>query len=491
MPREGVSGGEAVHSTDPTEVPSLSFNRVQYVILLVAVVVVHRRLGVRGQNWLVLVASYVFYGAWDWRFLSLLAVSTLVDFSVARGIRASDDARRRLLLLRVSLATNLGILGMFKYFGFFAESFEALAGRLGMGVSWPTLAIVLPVGISFYTFQTLSYTIDVYRGKVAATDDLLAFAVYVAFFPQLVAGPIERAGRLLPQFMARRPPAPSDRVWSGVHLIALGLVKKVAIADAVAPLVDAAFSEAGSASGFTLALGVVGFGIQIYGDFSGYSDIARGSARLLGVELMRNFEQPYLSTSITEFWRRWHISLSTWLRDYLYIPLGGNRGTAGRTSRNLMVTMLLGGLWHGAAWTFVVWGGLHGLYLLVHRRVGRGPVERSGLPRWGEVPAVAVTWLVVHVAWVFFRADGFGQAVDVLSGIVTWRAGAVDRTALVMVPVALAATLFIDVAQRVDGRHSAIAHWRPVARGVAYGVGAAAFLVFAGQAPVPFIYFQF
>jgi alginate O-acetyltransferase complex protein AlgI len=235
----------------------------------------------------------------------------------------------------------------------------------------------------------------------------------------------------------------------------------------------------------------VGFGIQIYGDFSGYSDIARGSARLLGVELMRNFEQPYLSTSITEFWRRWHISLSTWLRDYLYIPLGGNRGTAGRTSRNLMVTMLLGGLWHGAAWTFVVWGGLHGLYLLVHRRVGRGAVERSGLPRWREVPAVAVTWLVVHVAWVFFRADGFGQAVDVLSGIVTWRAGAVDRTALVMVPVALAATLFIDVAQRVDGRHSAIAHWRPVARGVAYGVGAAAFLVFAGQAPVPFIYFQF
>ena len=293
----------------------LSLDSVDYVVVLGVTVLLHRRLGLRGQNVLLLIASYLFYGLWDWRFPSLLALSTLVSFTVARRMPAAHSGWRR-ALLQMSLVTNLGILALFKYFGFFVESFSELLAQFGYEASRTTLTIVLPVGISFYTLQALSYTIDVYRRELEPTDDLLAFAVYVAFFPQLVAGPIERAGRLLPQFTTTRRLASRERIGSGLHLIGLGLVKKVALADGVAPFVASAFEEPSSTGCITLMLAVVGFGVQIYGDFSGYSDLARGSARLFGVELMHNFEQPYLSRSITEFWRRWHISLSTWLRDY-------------------------------------------------------------------------------------------------------------------------------------------------------------------------------
>lgn len=466
----------------------MQFNSWSYVALLVVVVVVHRFVGRRAQNVLVLVASYVFYGVWDWRFLTLLWLSTVVDYTVGRRIEATEDPRRRLLLLRVSLVTNLGILGTFKYLGFFVDSFVDLADRVGFAVSAPTLAIVLPVGISFYTFQTLAYTIDVYRREIPATRDPLAFAVYVAFFPQLVAGPIERAGRLLPQFERRREPPSRDQVWSGIHLIAQGLVKKVAIADAVAPFVNDAFERSADAGMAALTLGVVGFGLQIYADFSAYTDIARGSARLLGIELVRNFEQPYLSTSITDFWRRWHMSLSTWLRDYLYIPLGGNR--TGHTTRNLLLTMLLGGLWHGAAWTFVIWGGLHGLYLVVHRRMGRGEAH-PGLPRVTELPALVVTWLAVHLAWVLFRAVSLDQAWQVIGGIGSWQVGWFDPTALWVVGIAFLATVAMDVDLRRRNAQRVFTTTAPVARGLAYAAGLIAFVVFSGAEPVPFIYFQF
>ena len=415
----------------------MAFNSFEYLAFLLVVVAVHGLLGRRGQNSLVLVASYLFYAAWDWRFLSLLWVSTATDFVVGRRMGAATDDRQRRRLVAISVAVNLGMLASFKYFNFFVESAEVLFESVGINPDWPTLNVILPVGISFYTFQTLSYTIDVYRRRIEPTSDFLAFAVFVAFFPQLVAGPIERARRLLPQFEVRRRVARGEDLWSGLHLIGLGLFKKVVIADAVAPHVNRAFAAADTAGWITLVVGIVGFSLQIYGDFSGYSHIARGSARLLGVDLMVNFNQPYLSRNITQFWRTWHISLSTWLRDYLYIPLGGSRGSDRRTYRNLMLTMLLGGLWHGAAWTFIVWGGLHGTYLAFHRRFrNRSARTETDMPRLKDLPMVLFTFTGVSLTWIFFRAATFTDAWAYLTGIVTFRPGEVARTAVwIILPV--------------------------------------------------------
>jgi D-alanyl-lipoteichoic acid acyltransferase DltB (MBOAT superfamily) len=470
----------------------MTFNSFEYAALLAAVVVVYWRLSRRGQNVLLLVASYVFYGWWDWRFLPLIWVSTAVDFVVARLLGVEERGRRRRVLLAVSVAVNLGILGFFKYFGFFVESAVGALGRLGFDVAEPSLQIVLPVGISFYTFQTMSYTIDVYRRRLAPTHDLLSFAVYVAFFPQLVAGPIERAERLLPQFEEARPRPELSRVAAGLQLIFLGLVKKVAIADALAPVVEDVFGRAATAGWMELAVGVLAFTIQIYCDFSGYSSIARGSARLLGIELVRNFEQPYLSRNVTYFWQTWHISLSTWLRDYLYVPLGGNRGGRAATARNLMITMLLGGLWHGAAWTFVVWGGLHGVYLAAHRVMrSRSPGSATAMIGWRDVPAVAGTFALVSLTWIPFRASSFTEAFEYAGGLVSLRPGPMPVDALALLLPAIAVILTIDLAQRRSGRHTVVLTWPVAARGLAYGLGVVAMIVFSGQPAVPFLYFQF
>lgn len=361
------------------------FNSFEYAVFLPVVLVLYWTVLRKRQNSLLLVASYFFYAAWDWRFLGLLMLSTIVDFCVGRTLGTRNEAATRKRLVGLSLAINLGVLGFFKYFNFFAESFADFMGRFGLAPDTPTLKVILPVGISFYTFQTLAYTIDVYRRKKEPEQNLLDFAVYVAFFPQLVAGPIERAQRLLPQIKTPRTSINYEQIRSGLFLILLGLVRKVVIADSLAPIVNEAFRTADSAGAVTLMVGIVAFALQIYGDFAGYSDIARGSSRLLGIELMENFNQPYLSRNITHFWRTWHISLSTWLRDYLYIPLGGNRKGVSKTYRNLMLTMLLGGLWHGAAWTFVVWGGLHGLYLVVHRRVRHITMRTRPIRSCGEI----------------------------------------------------------------------------------------------------------
>ncbi|MDH3307378.1 MAG: MBOAT family protein [Acidimicrobiia bacterium] len=470
----------------------MAFNSVQYAVLLLVVLAVYRLSGRRVQNVVLLVASYVFYGAWDWRFLSLLWVSTLVDYVVGLRLGATNDPLRRRRLLWASMASNLGILGFFKYFNFFAESATALLDGLGLEADPFTLRVVLPVGISFYTFQTMSYTIDIYRREMEPTRDLLSFAVFVAFFPQLVAGPIERARYLLPQFTTDRRPTTGTQFATGAYLIFIGLFKKVVVADALAPFVQDTFANAGTAGWMQLLVGVYAFSLQIYGDFSGYSSIARGSARLLGIDLMVNFNQPYLSRNITEFWRTWHISLSTWLRDYLYIPLGGNRASPVTTRRNLMITMLLGGLWHGAAWTFVVWGGLHGIYLAIHRRfrmdIRHGETAAPGLR---DIPAILVTFHLVALSWVFFRADGFSQALDVLTGIVTFRPGPVPYGTLwVLLPVALA-SLGIDLVQRRTGRHEGLLEWPAPARGLVYGLVALSIVVFSGQPVVPFLYFQF
>lgn len=468
------------------------FNSFQYAVFLPVVLVLYWTVLRKRQNSLLLVASYVFYAAWDWRFLGLLMLSTIVDFYVGRTLGTHNEAATRKRLVGLSLLVNLGILGFFKYFNFFAESFADLTGRFGLAPSTATLQIVLPVGISFYTFQTLAYTIDVYRRKKAPEQSLLDFAVYVAFFPQLVAGPIERAQRLLPQIKTPRTSLSYEQIRSGVFLILIGLVRKVVIADSMAPIVNDAFRNADRAGAATLMVGVVAFALQIYGDFAGYSDIARGSSRLLGIELMENFNQPYLSRNITHFWRNWHISLSTWLRDYLYIPLGGNRKGTAKTYRNLMLTMLLGGLWHGAAWTFVVWGGLHGLYLIVHRQVRhitkKGPTDSF---EWRDVLPAFVTFNLVNVTWIFFRAESFTQAFDYLGGLVTLRPGSLVLREAAMLLIVFTVSISLDLIQRNMHSHTAIQQLPALVRGLAYGSMALAVILWSGGTPVPFIYFQF
>ncbi|MFT4705798.1 MAG: alginate O-acetyltransferase complex protein AlgI [Bradymonadia bacterium] len=368
------------------------------------------------QNVVLLVSSYVFYGWWDYRFLSLVALSTIVDFVIARQLDATDDKRRRKLLVSTSVVVNLGILGVFKYAGFFVASAQAALLSLGVQANVQVLEILLPVGISFYTFQTLSYTIDVYRREMPASRDLLAFGCYVAFFPQLVAGPIERATRLLPQF--ERPRAVTHEQWrSGLTLILYGFIKKIAVADQMSPYVDLVYAEgATEASGPLIFAATLAFAVQIYADFSAYSDIARGTARWLGIELCVNFDQPYRSRTPSEFWRRWHISLSSWLRDYLYIPLGGNRGSEWFTYRNLCLTMLLGGLWHGAAWNFVLWGAFHGAILAVYRFAKIDRKLRNASAATGY-SAQVVFFLLTLYGWLLFRAHSWDQVVELTLGL--------------------------------------------------------------------------
>ncbi len=362
------------------------FNSLEFVVFFAVVLALYSVLNHPRQNALLLVASYVFYGAWDYRFLLLLIGTTLVDYAVGLAIdRRSDPAARRRILM-FSIVANLGVLGVFKYFNFFADSLVEFAGLFGLSVSPVTLNIVLPVGISFYTFQSMAYTIDVYRGHLKPCRSLPDFALYVTFFPQLVAGPIERATHLLPQIYARRVMT-AEKIGSGLSLIALGFFKKVVMADNLAPTVNEIFAKQGGYTAEEVLVGAIFFAFQIYGDFSGYTDIARGTSRVLGFELMDNFREPYFARSPSDFWQRWHISLSTWLRDYLYISLGGNRGGRLTTYRNLILTMLLGGLWHGAAWNFVWWGLYHGTLLVGYRwyeeRFGRSTVRISLLPRQG------------------------------------------------------------------------------------------------------------
>lgn len=471
----------------------MTFNSVTFFAFLVLVLVVYWGSQRQYRNIVLLVASYVFYGWWDWRFLALLATTTIIGFGGGRLMHRSGSDRRRSLLLLVSVVVNLGILATFKYAGFFADSFTSIADTLGFEADAITLNVVLPVGISFYTFQTMSYSFDIYRRRIEPTRSIIDFGTYVAYFPQLVAGPIERAQRLLPEITRRNKAFPrGEHLSEALRLILWGLFKKVVIADGVGRVVNDAFATPDEWSWVALLAAVLGFSIQIYGDFSGYTDIARGVSRLLGIDLILNFSEPYLSRNITEFWRRWHISLSTWLRDYLYIPLGGNRGSTLATYRNLMLTMLLGGLWHGAAWTFVVWGGLHGIYLIIHRLATGGRVD-PGEVRIRQVPAILFTNLAVMVAWIFFRADSFGQAWTIIRRIATLKSGAIAKSDVALVALFVTIVMILDLAQRRILRKPELGSYtlRPVQNGLLAGAMVAALIVFSGGAPVPFIYFQF
>lgn len=399
------------------------FNSLPFAIFLPVVfglywaIGAHRR---RGQNALVLTASLFFYGWWDWRFLSLMVISTVTDYVVGLQLERTESARKRRLLLAVSLAVNLGLLGVFKYYDFFAESLAGvLRASVGFEADARLLNLVLPVGISFYTFQTLSYSIDVFRRRIPASHDFVEFATFVTFFPQLVAGPIERAEQLLPQFQRERE-FDLDTATLGLRQILWGLFKKVAIADTAALFVDPVFAAPSEFAAPWLWLAALLFSVQIYCDFSGYSDIAIGTARLFGIRLMQNFAYPYFSRDIAEFWRRWHISLSTWFRDYVYFPLGGSRGGRWLTLRNVTLVFLVSALWHGANWTFIVWGAIHvamyvPLLLSASNRNHLGDAaENRVLPDLAESRRIAVTFLLVTVAWVFFRADSITAAIDYL-----------------------------------------------------------------------------
>ncbi|MBK6264509.1 MBOAT family protein [Marivirga sp. S37H4] len=374
------------------------------------------------QNFFLLVVSYVFYGWWDWRFLSLIAFSSVVDFLCAQQIEKSDLKSHKKLFLWISILINLGFLGFFKYFNFFIESFTDMMAMMGLQTNPYSLNVILPVGISFYTFQTMSYTIDVYRGKMMASKDPVSFFAYVSFFPQLVAGPIERAVNLLPQFKFKRNFS-YEQGADGMRLILWGVFKKVVIADNCAIFVNQIFNNYETASGPELILGAVFFAFQIYGDFSGYSDIAIGTAKLFGFDLMTNFRTPYFSRDMAEFWRRWHISLSTWFRDYVYIPLGGSRVSKGRAIFNTFMIFIVSGFWHGANWTFIVWGALNAIYFLPlllrnKNRVNKDTVaENRILPNFKELWQMGLTFTLTCVAWIFFRAESVGEAFNYIFSI--------------------------------------------------------------------------
>ena len=401
------------------------FNSLDFAIFLPIVFVLYWfvcQKNLKLQNFLVLVASYVFYGWWDIRFLSLIVFTTLVDYVVGRRLEVEERKGKRKMLLWISIVVNLGFLGFFKYYNFFLDNFLAAFSFFGQEISVNSLNIILPVGISFYTFQTMSYTIDVYRRKLAPTKDIVAFSAFVGFFPQLVAGPIERASNLLPQFYAKRSFKYQYAV-DGLRQILWGLFKKIVIADNCAEYANEIFTYYPDYGGSTLVLGALFFTFQIYGDFSGYSDIAIGVSRLFGFNLMRNFAYPYFSRDIAEFWRRWHISLSTWFRDYLYIPIGGSRGGTGMKIRNTFIIFIVSGFWHGANWTFIIWGALNALYFLPlllakKNRANLGIVaEGRMLPSLREAFAMLSTFALTVLAWIFFRADNLTHAWEYISGI--------------------------------------------------------------------------
>jgi len=401
------------------------FNSIDFAIYLPIVFLLYwfvLQKDLKVQNFFLVIASYVFYGWWDWRFLSLIMFSSIVDYSVGIGLSKYEEKTKRRLLLITSILVNIGLLGFFKYYNFFAESFADSFTFFGGHIDPNRLNIVLPVGISFYTFQTLSYSIDVYRKKLEPTKDIISFFAFVSFFPQLVAGPIERAKNLLPQFYVKRS-FDTHKAIDGLRQILWGLFKKIVIADKAAEYVNEIFANHADHSGSTLLLGVVLFAFQIYADFSGYSDIAIGIARLFGFDLMRNFAFPYFSRDIAEFWRRWHISLSTWFRDYLYIPLGGSRGNTWNKIRNIFIIFIVSGFWHGANWTFIVWGALNALYflplLLLKRNRNHLDIVAQGkiLPSLRELFGIATTFFITCLAWVFFRAENLGHAFSYLDGI--------------------------------------------------------------------------
>lgn len=477
------------------------FNSIDFAIFLPVVFILYwfiTNKSLKLQNFLIVAASYLFYGWWDWRFLFLVFFSTVVDYLIGLGLSKEENKVKRKFLLWSSILVNLGLLGFFKYYNFFLDNFITAFTFFGTEINANSLNIILPVGISFYTFQTLSYTIDVYKRRLEPARDLIAFSAFVSFFPQLVAGPIERATNLLPQFYIKRTFHYSKAI-DGLRQILWGLFKKIVIADNCAEYANMIFNNSDGYSGSTLVLGALFFTFQIYGDFSGYSDIAIGTSRLFGFDLMRNFAFPYFSRDIAEFWRRWHISLSTWFRDYLYIPLGGSQGGTLMKVRNTFIIFIVSGFWHGANWTFIVWGALNAIYflplLLLKRNRNNLEIVAQGkyLPTIKEFFNMSITFSLTVLAWIFFRAENISHALNYISGIFSpslLRMPKIWPTTTIYLVILFSIIEWLGREQQYAVAHLGIRWYKPI-RWTMYSILIFLIGMFMQTEETPFIYFQF
>lgn len=480
------------------------FNSIDFAVFLPVVFLIYwyvLKNKLRLQNLLIVVASYLFYGWWDFRFLSLLFISSAIDYVVGVGLLKQSNQRKRKILIIISIISNLGMLGFFKYYNFFLDSFTDAFSLFGKEISGRSLNIILPVGISFYTFQTLSYSIDVYRRKLVPTKDFIAFSAFVSFFPQLVAGPIERATNLLPQFYVKRT-FDYTKAVDGMRQILWGLFKKMVIADNCAEYVNMIFGNSNEYSGSTIVLGAVLFTIQVYGDFSGYSDIAIGTARLFGFSLMRNFAYPFFSRDIAEFWRRWHISLSTWFRDYLYIPIGGSRGSKLMQVRNIFILFVVSGFWHGASWNYVLWGFMHAVYFFpllltgANRRNMDIVAQGRTWPSLKEFGQMLLTFSLLAFSLIIFRAVDMRHAINIIAEIFSTSLFTIpefDRRGRALLTIAIV-IIFLIIEWRGRENQYAIEglgiSWSPVFKYSMYYAIVVAIFLFGGQEQ-QFIYFQF
>ncbi len=484
------------------------FNSIDFAIFFPTVFILYWTLSKHlvARNVLLLVSSYLFYGWWDWRFLFLIIISSFVDFHTGQKISNTSNVRKRKYYLLVSLLVNLGFLVYFKYTNFFIETFVDSFKLFGKNLEVSTLNIILPVGISFYTFQTLSYTIDIYRKQLEPTKSWLPFFAFVAFFPQLVAGPIERARHLLPQFYKKHK-FNYSQVKSGLLLMAFGLFKKMVIADRLAVLVNQVYNNPEAYQGIDMIIATIFFAFQIYCDFSGYSDIAIGASRAMGFDLMKNFDSPYLSKSITEFWRRWHISLSTWFRDYVYIPLGGSRNGKYKTYLNLFIVFLVSGLWHGAAMTFVVWGAIHGTVIVLEkvfseqRRAIYEKLKISKRSMIRKVIFIPLIFSIVCFAWIFFRANSLEDSLLIINKVANinfqelniFNLGLV-KNEFILSLILIICLILIEWYNKKNSLLSWLNNQRIVFRWVVYVLILNSIIilgVYGSQAPSDFIYFQF
>jgi D-alanyl-lipoteichoic acid acyltransferase DltB (MBOAT superfamily) len=476
------------------------FNSIDFAIFLPIIFILYwfvTNKNLKSQNLLIVVSSYIFYGWWDWRFLSLILFSTVVDYLIGINLSKQENQSKRKILLWTSILVNLGFLGFFKYYNFFIENFITAFSFFGTEINANSLNIILPVGISFYTFQTLSYTIDVYKRKLEPTKDFIAFTAFVSFFPQLVAGPIERATNLLPQFYSKRHFDYSKAV-DGMRQILWGLFKKIVIADNCAKYANIIFNNSSEYSGSTLVLGAIFFTFQIYGDFSGYSDIAIGTSRLFGFNLKQNFAFPYFSRDIAEFWRRWHISLSTWFRDYLYIPLGGSRGGTWNKIRNVFIIFLVSGFWHGANWTFIIWGALNALYFLPifitnNNRNNLNVIAQSKyLPNLKEFLLMSLTFGLTVFAWIFFRAESVSHAFSYIYSIFSDSLFSIPIIRPKDITILIILFIIVEWIGRTEqyGIEKLGLKWKPLFRYLMYFVIIITIFWFSGDEQ-QFIYFQF
>lgn len=492
----------------------MTFNSLTFAAFFVVVLLINHRLGRVGQNRLMILAGSVFYGFFDVRFLGLLWLSILVDFWIGRALGTTEDAGRRRALFGASLVIQLGILGLFKYFNFFTDSVEKVLGGFGLDADFVTINVLVPVGISFYTFQSLAYVRAVYKRQFEAERDLVTFAAFVSWFPQMAAGPIERVTSILPQIQRRRERPEGPVIESGLVLILQGLFKKVVLADGVAIYVTTVYAEPENYSFIALILATAGFAVQVYGDFSGYTDMARGVSRLLGVELRRNFEQPFLSRDIREFWLRWHTSLSWWFLEFVGGPMNAKRQGRLWSAFVVVVMFSLIGLWHGAAWTFVLWGVFNGILVAIWRQVPTNQRRHPMRVKARDMPAMTVTFAIFCIGAVMFRAATVGDAFVVIERIFTLQGGASGPKSILLVPTMLLLLLGIDVLERRQ-RVKAIEILRvraslgsvasppeavveslsrsvgPVVFGAMAAFAVVMIVVFSGGAPTPFVYFQF